>query len=713
MKISQILDKIDENQLFVPAFQREYVWKKDDAKNLIASLIKAYPTGTLLTWETNNPPELKGSWKYKPIQGAVKVILDGQQRITTLYLLIRGEIPPYYEEHEIKHDPRNLYVNIETLELGFYKKLLMERNPLWVKLTDIFQKQIRSRAIAKKLSEKEGSPITDEREDLIDDNFKAIEAILERDFLEQSIPIKATIKEAIDIFYIVNASGVNLTDAELALAQISGYWPDARELFKQKLIELEEHGFVVSLDFLIYVLQGVLHQSGSEMKRLHSAENLEPIKAAWELLDNHVIDYVFNLLKTHAYVDHTKEINSIYALVPIFVFVYNRFKVGNKSLSDERISRIVKWFYYSQVRQRYISQMPQKLDKDIGIVCTSNQPFDELVNIIALDKNLEIRPEEFVGVANIQHPLWALMRWYFKSKNAICFTTGLGIRQNMGKQYSLEWDHIFAYSLLRDEGWTKDRLSYALVQEITNRAVLTASANRSKSNKHASEYLAQVKEQFPGALERQCIPDDPELWELENYEAFLKARRKMLAQELNEYLESISITLEPELEPTLEEVIADGEGPELEFKSSLRWSYREGALDKKLEEVILKTIAAFSNAEGGRLIIGVDDSGEILGLEKDYETLNGSKDEFEIHLRNLVNRSFGEKFAASNIEIQFAAVEDMEVCEVRIKPANAPVYFTASGPHGMKQDKFFVRSGNSSVELKLAEVSPYIENRFS
>ncbi len=56
MKINQILIKIDEKQLFVPAFQREYVWKRVDAKNLLSSLIKDYPTGTMLTWETNSPP---------------------------------------------------------------------------------------------------------------------------------------------------------------------------------------------------------------------------------------------------------------------------------------------------------------------------------------------------------------------------------------------------------------------------------------------------------------------------------------------------------------------------------------------------------------------------------------------------------------------------------------------------------------------------------
>jgi len=102
MKIRQILDKIDENQLFVPAFQREYVWKRNDAKNLISSLIKDYPTGTILTWETNNPPELKGNYKYNENKGSVKIILDGQQRITTLYMLMRGEIPPYYTKKKLK-----------------------------------------------------------------------------------------------------------------------------------------------------------------------------------------------------------------------------------------------------------------------------------------------------------------------------------------------------------------------------------------------------------------------------------------------------------------------------------------------------------------------------------------------------------------------------------------------------------------------------------
>ena len=237
MKISAILDKIDERQLFVPAFQREYVWKRDDAKQLLDSLIKEYPTGTMLTWETNHPPELKGAYQYDERQGAVRILLDGQQRITTLYMLIRGAIPPYYTEAEIANDTRGLHVNVETLELEYYAKQKMEKDPRWQNITNIFQKKVRPRDIFRQLEDR-GEAVDRLREDRIDESVRSVELILDRDFPEQTIPVKATIREAIDIFYKVNASGIALTDAELALAQISGYWPQARDLFKAKLTVL-------------------------------------------------------------------------------------------------------------------------------------------------------------------------------------------------------------------------------------------------------------------------------------------------------------------------------------------------------------------------------------------------------------------------------------------------------------------------------------------
>lgn len=709
MQIYQILDKIDDSQLFVPAFQREYVWKRNDAKKLMASLIKDYPTGTMLTWETTSPPELKGNVQYDERMGSVKLILDGQQRITTLYMTIRGKIPPYYTAQEIKNDIRNLYVNVETFELEYYKPTKMEKDPLWVNLTHIFQDEVRSRDVEEKLLDLE-QDVDRKRRNLIEDNFKAIEKIRDREFLEQTVPVRATIKEAIDIFYIVNASGVNLSDAELALAQISGYWPKARMLFKAKLFELEKDGFVFNLDFIVYVLLGVLHHAGSDMSKLHSANNKDRLIEAWELLESKTLDYVMNILRQHCFVDHTKEINSVYALVPIIVYTFNKKK---EPLTQDEIRKIKKWFYYSQLRQRYVSQLPQKLDKDIGIMVNSDTPFDDLLNIIKLERPLEISPDEFVG-RDIRHPLYGLMRWYFKSRGAICFSTGIGIRQNMGPKYSLEWDHIFPYSVLKENGYNPDnRINYALMQEITNRAILTQVANRTKSNLMAENYLLWVEERFPDALTRQSIPMDRELWKLENYKRFLEARRQQLASELNAFLKGITETAETDVEMDIEEIIAQGESNGLEFKSSLRWDYREGKVNPKLEIEILKSITAFSNADGGILLIGVTDDGEILGLDQDYNSLRGNKDQFELHLRNQINKTFGKVFATNNLNINFYPHNESDLCEIEVKRSENPIFLEVTDKHGLKTKKFYVRSGNTSQEFQIDEASEHIKNRFN
>ena len=713
MKINQIIDKIDEHHLFVPAFQREYVWKRNDAKKLVDSLIKDYPTGTMLTWETTSPPELKGGYVYESTKGAVKLILDGQQRITTLYLLMTGRIPPYYTEKEITHDIRGLYVNIESLALEYYKKTTMANDPTWIDITEIFQGKVRTRDIVDLLEKQnDGERILRERENRIDDNIEAIKRIRERDFIEQIVPVKATIKEAIDIFYIVNSSGVNLTDAELALAHISGYWPKAREEFKIKLEEMKSQGWVFNLDFIMYALLATVHGQGSKMEKLHTADNKERIQEAWSLLDKQVLDYTFSLLQSQAFIDHTAEINSVYALIPIIAYIYSK---PTHKLSEEELKKVVKWFYYSQIRFRYISQLPQKLDKDLGIVAKSSSPFDELLKIIEEERPLEIKPSEFVG-RDIRHPLFSLMRWYFKSQGAVCFGTGLQIRRNMGSKYELERDHIFAYSVLRDSDHfdMDDRFDYALAQEITNRAILTQVENRTKSAKNADVYLANVKEHYPNALKLQCIPENTDLWKIENYKQFVEVRRELLTLKLNEFLKNISIT--PERVSTaldISEVIQSGEHGFLEFKSSLRWNLHESKADKKMEEIILKSISAFSNSEGGKLLVGVADDGEILGLQDDYNTLKEStKDYYEIHLRNLINAAFGKDFAARHIKIRFVEIDENEICEIDINSGLTPLFMEVVNKNGQKQKKFYVRSGNTSQELAIDEATSYVKARF-
>ena len=600
-------------------------------------------------------------------------------------------------------------MNVETLELAYYTKTKMENDARWQNITDIFQRKIRAKDIVREL-EKKGETVSRERDDVMDDNTRAIENILDREFPEQTIPVRASVREAIDIFYKVNASGVSLTDAELALAQISGYWPEARDTFKKKLSELAEKGFVFKLDFIVYVLLGCLYHLGSEMKKLHDADNDEKLRAAWKLLDGQVLDYVASLMRSHAFVDHTDEINSVYALIPITVYCFEK---GGAHLNDAEIRKLVKWFYYSQIRTRYVSQLPQKLDRDLRTIKESKNPFDELLAVIEEERRLEITPDEFVG-RSISHPLFGLLRWYLKSRNAVCFTTGVALRQAMGKKYALENDHIFPYSKLKAQGYGQEnRLKYSLAQELTNRAILTQIANRTKSAADAKVYLADVKDRFPNSLALQCVPEDPTLWEIENYEAFLQTRRTTLASHLNAFLTGITDTKPPEAAITLEELIAEGEDDELEFKSSLRWDFKELATNKKLEEVVVKTVAAFANSQGGTLLIGVSDSGEILGLEGDYLSLGGAnRDKFEMHLRNLLSSAFGAAFVSSKLKVLFPAIGEVEICQVDVQPSAKPLVLTVKDKNGVGQEKFYVRSGNSSQELSLAEMPPYLAERF-
>ena len=179
-------------------------------------------------------------------------------------------------------------------------------------------------------------------------------------------------------------------------------------------------------------------------------------------------------------------------------------------------------------------------------------------------------------------------------------------------------------------------------------------------------------------------------------------------------MNQITETTSDETTLDIKEMIAQGETHEVEFKTTMRFDLREQKTNKKLEEVILKTIAAFSNGQGGTLIMGVTDDMEIVGLENDYNTLkDGTKDGFELHLRNLVNSAYGIEFASNNLIVKFPLIDEAEICVVDIKPGLKPLYTKVTDKNGQKSDKFYVRSGNSSPELPITEVASYINSRFN
>lgn len=153
-------------------------------------------------------------------------------------------------------------------------------------------------------------------------------------------------------------------------------------------------------------------------------------------------------------------------------------------------------------------------------------------------------------------------------------------------------------------------------------------------------------------------------------------------------------------------LIEKGENERVEFKSSLRYDYRQIKTNKNLEDVILKSIAGFLNNKGGILIIGINDSGEILGLSNDYWSLKiKSKDGFEQRLILIISNTFG-KDICSKIHVTFHEIGDKEICSILIDRSKRPVYVKENN-----QTTFFLRTGNVTNSLSTSETVEYLESK--
>ncbi len=154
--------------------------------------------------------------------------------------------------------------------------------------------------------------------------------------------------------------------------------------------------------------------------------------------------------------------------------------------------------------------------------------------------------------------------------------------------------------------------------------------------------------------------------------------------------------------------IALGESATLEFKSSARWDMKENKANKAMEQVIVKTAAAFLNTEGGTLLIGVDDSGTVLGLDHDFKTLGKKQDRdgFELFLTTLLLDEFG-KDAAPSIQTTFHQPDGKDVCRVAFKPAPKPA-FVKDG----NAEHLYIRTGNSTRQLTTKEALAYCKQRW-
>ena len=156
-----------------------------------------------------------------------------------------------------------------------------------------------------------------------------------------------------------------------------------------------------------------------------------------------------------------------------------------------------------------------------------------------------------------------------------------------------------------------------------------------------------------------------------------------------------------------EEIIKGGENDYVEFKSSMRWDNKQGGGNKSIEYKIAKSISAFMNASGGRLFVGVDDSGEVSGIEKDFAIVpHNNKDGFLLQLTQIINRYLGKEFH-QYISIKIIPIASKEVCVVEVAHSKIPVFLKNEG-----KEEFYIRASASSQPMSIREANEYIRTHF-
>jgi hypothetical protein len=688
-EIGKLVDKVESNEIVLPEFQREYVWGKDQVKELMKSLYREYPIGSLLIWETETPPEIKNDAVDREQYGLFKVLLDGQQRLTVLYLLIKDEIPPYYTEADIQTDPRNLYFNLDSGEFKYENKSTRD-NPEWVKVTDCFDDNISIFQIAKETTDDDAQ--VGEKAEEYNRELKRISKITSLQMPKEELGKTADVHQAINLFDKVNSQGTDLGDAELALAHMSAQWPYIRREMKQTQAMMADHGYDFDLDFYVKSMIAVV-TGGMTYEHVYDTEK-DVLVESWELV-NRVLDYLTSFLENEALIPDSSYINTRAVLIPL---------IKHLSDNDVRMTRqekdaFLKWLYSAMMWRRYSRSTDSTLDKDLSLL-GGPHPVEDLMEEIKDDRgHLEVQPSNLEGRGKSSKHFYNMVRILSRNNNPSDWKTGEPLRGS----FELESHHIFPKSRLYGTLYdSNNHMGRKKVNEIANRAFVTPRGNSEIFDSLPEDYLPTVKTEHPEIFDKQYIPENPEFWKLENYERFLAKRRELLASAINDFLQSFETPDGPD-ETSLESLIEKGENHRIEFKETLLYDVYRDQPNKDLKKEAVKEIASFANAEGGTLIIGVDDK-EIKGLTRDLKLLDDT-DEFEVTLSQEISARLGDSTAALYTQIDFDELNGNTVCTVSVEPSSAPVYF--------EDDEFYVRQGSSARPLTIQDANQYIQENWA
>lgn len=694
-KYSDLINEIQKGIVKIPKFQRDFVWTIDKTAKLLDSILKGYPIGTFILWQTDeriNDIKNVGNLNIPDTPDGVKVqyVLDGQQRITSLFAAYLGAHIQKVGEKKIT-DYGSIVVNLDA-NINDNDEQVITEEPTgenYISLSDVLNFMDR---------------MTDIKERFSDDDFKKIHAYSRAfDTYDFSTVIlrKEDIDSAIEVFTRINTGGQTLTLFEIMSAKtydepqnfdMQVKW----EGFVKELKEIKYEG--ISSSVVLSLLALLLSRTKECKRKTILALDKQSIIDSWDSVISALKDSVDYFRTTYRIpVSQLLPYDSL--LVPFAYF----FHVNKGKPDGSQRKYLEEFFWRISLSSRYSSSTESKLAQDIK----------------RIDQILAGQRPDYSDIKVYLDSPQALIDTNFSAGNSYCKAVLCLLAYQEPKDFQDNGKVILDNSWLKVAS-SKNYHHFFPKAYLKNKTVLNSNSlmnitfvsdhlnKRKIGAKAPSQYIADFQDensQINKALQTHFIDLEGFGIESNDYETFLQARAKLIYRELKS---RIDLSHKEPANEEVQELILAGESDTVEFKSTLRYDLRTKEVNKKLEYVIAKTIAAFMNSEGGNLFIGVDDNQNMLGLVDDISTLSKPNiDGFELHLVEIIKKYIGAGLI-SHVKISFPTVEDTRICRIKVSKSGKPVFTRYEG-----REDFFVRSGCSSQPLGREEQSAYEKSHWS
>ncbi|WP_407282327.1 DUF262 domain-containing protein [Methanolobus sp. WCC1] len=737
--LGSLVKFISLGEIGLPDIQRPFVWKNAKVRNLFDSMYKGYPVGYLLFWQNGLAADSRTIGTDTKQKAPRLVIVDGQQRLTSLYAVVKGVpvIRENYESELIRIAFNPLEEKFEVADAAILRdpSYISDISVLWNQETDLFE------VVDSYLGGlRESREVMDEHVKKVRKAITKLQGLLSFPFTALELAANISEEDVSEVFVRINSEGTSLNQADFILTLMSVFWEegrtelemfcrDARKPSKSGLSSFN-HFIEPTPDQLLRVSVGVAFKR-ARLKYVYSilrgkdletetfseerrVEQFEALKEAQSKVLNLQYWHDFMNCVRQAGFRNGKMISSKNNLL----FAYMLYLIGKTEYRIEEFDlrqAIARWFFMSCVTSRFARSPESDMEFDLARF-RDVKDGKQFINILEQVCDVTLTndywsvtlPNDMATSSSRSPSLFAYYASLVLLDAKVLFSktrvSELLDPSIQGKR-SLERHHLFPKGYLKNNGITGTRDT----NQIANYALVEWGDNLKISDQAPSEYLPDFKSRFTlNELTRMYYWHAlPENWENLDYRDFLESRRELMAKVIAEGYKTLQTSADTDTnfeEFDIDSLIQNGESSAVEFKSTLRTNLHTGNKDPRMERVVLKTLAGFLNTNGGSLIIGVSDDGKAVGIDADDFQ---NEDKMSLHLVNIVKSRMGPQ-AMTSIHPHFEDYNSSRVMVLKCDKANAPVFLNDDGT-----ERFYIRTGPSTTELPPSQTQDYIRQRYS